>query len=71
MMRLTLWHGCKDDPRARTKSFSQPETFGIYIKASLLVGAILASPWILYQLWLFVGAGLYPTKRNTSKSICR
>ncbi len=64
MMRLTLWHRMQDDPRVRTKSFSQPETFGIYVKASLLVGAILAGPWILYQLWLFVGAGLYPHEKK-------
>src|SRR5215469_4561245 len=28
---------------------------GIGVKAGLVV----ASPWIIYQLWLFVGAGLY------------
>jgi sec-independent protein translocase protein TatC len=64
MMRLTLWHRMQDDSRLRTKSFSTQETFGIYIKASLLVGAILSSPWILYQMWLFVGAGLYPHEKK-------
>ena len=64
MVRLFLWHRQQDDPRVRTKSFGTPETFGIYIKASLLVGVILASPWILYQLWLFIGAGLYPHEKH-------
>jgi sec-independent protein translocase protein TatC len=64
MLRLKLWHRLQDDPRTRTKSFGQPEAFAIYIKASLLVGAILSSPWILYQLWLFVGAGLYPHEKK-------
>jgi sec-independent protein translocase protein TatC len=64
MMRLTLWHRMQDDSRVRTKSFSTPETFGIYVKASLLFGAIVSSPWILYQMWLFVGAGLYPHEKK-------
>ena len=64
MIRLTLWHRLQDDSRTRTKSLGTSETFGIYIKASLLVGALLSSPWILYQLWLFVGAGLYPHEKK-------
>jgi sec-independent protein translocase protein TatC len=64
MARLTLWHRMENDSRVRTKSFSTPETFSIYIKASLLFGAIVSSPWILYQMWLFVGAGLYPHEKR-------
>ena len=67
MIRLKLWHLRKDDSRTRTSSFGTPETFGIYIKASLLVGVILSSPWILYQLWLFVGAGLYSHEKHYVK----
>ncbi|HUO09049.1 MAG TPA: twin-arginine translocase subunit TatC [Phycisphaerae bacterium] len=33
---------------------------GIGVKAGLIV----ASPWIIYQLWLFVGAGLYKRERK-------
>ena len=40
------------------------EPFTIYIKASLLVGALLASPWIFWQIWHFVAAGLYPHERR-------
>ena len=36
----------------------------IYLKASMVVGAILASPWVFYQLWLFVAAGLYRRERR-------
>jgi sec-independent protein translocase protein TatC len=67
MIRLKLWHLQKDDSRTRTSSFGAPETFGIYIKASLLVGVIFSSPWILYQLWLFVGAGLYSHEKHYVK----
>jgi sec-independent protein translocase protein TatC len=40
------------------------EAFMMYIKVSLVSGVIFASPWIFYQLWLFVAAGLYPHERK-------
>lgn len=40
------------------------EAFMTYIKVSLISGLIVASPWIFYQLWLFVAAGLYPHERK-------
>lgn len=40
------------------------EAFMIYLKVSLIVGVIISSPWIFYQLWLFVGAGLYTHERK-------
>jgi len=35
-----------------------------YMKVSFVAGLILASPWVFYQLWLFVAAGLYPHERK-------
>ena len=40
------------------------EAFMVYMKASLLVGAVLSSPWVFYQLWMFVAAGLYLRERH-------
>jgi Sec-independent protein secretion pathway component TatC len=40
------------------------EPFMVYIQISLIVAATVASPWLLYQLWSFVAAGLYPTERK-------
>ena len=34
------------------------------MKAALLVGIVLSSPWIFYQLWTFVAAGLYPHEKQ-------
>jgi sec-independent protein translocase protein TatC len=40
------------------------DTFIVYIEMTLICGAVLAAPWILYQLWQFVAAGLYPRERK-------
>jgi sec-independent protein translocase protein TatC len=40
-------------------SLTVTEPFMTYFKVSMYSGVILASPWIFYQLWMFVAAGLY------------
>lgn len=40
------------------------DTFIVWIEITLICGAVLAAPWILYQLWQFVAAGLYPRERR-------
>jgi sec-independent protein translocase protein TatC len=40
------------------------DTFIVYIEMTLICGGVLAAPWILYQLWQFVAAGLYPRERK-------
>lgn len=62
--RLLLWTKIENDARTRTKSFNAHEVFSIYIKASLMVGFVLASPFIFYHIWSFIAAGLYPHERN-------
>ena len=64
LVPILLWRPNKDDPRIRVTALNAHEAFVIYIKASLLVGALLASPWIFYQIWNFVAAGLYPHERK-------
>ena len=64
LLHLFLWRRSEDDSRLRTKSLNAQEAFAVYIKASLLVGVLFASPWIFYQLWQFVAAGLYPHERR-------
>ncbi|MCY2968002.1 MAG: twin-arginine translocase subunit TatC [Planctomycetota bacterium] len=51
-----------DSLRPRTDGVD--EAFMIYLKVSLVVGFVLASPWIFFQLWCFVAAGLYPAERK-------
>jgi sec-independent protein translocase protein TatC len=40
------------------------EAFFVYLKVSLLSGAIATSPLILYQFWMFVAPGLYEKERR-------
>ena len=40
------------------------EAFVAYTKVSIIAGLILSSPWVFYQLWMFVGAGLYPHEKR-------
>lgn len=40
------------------------ESFMVFIKIAMISAASIASPWMLYQLWLFVAAGLYPHERK-------
>ncbi|MCH7989106.1 MAG: twin-arginine translocase subunit TatC [Planctomycetes bacterium] len=45
-------------------SIKVEEAFMTYLKVSLIGGLILSSPWVFYQVWLFVAAGLYPNERR-------
>jgi sec-independent protein translocase protein TatC len=45
-------------------SLTVTEPFTVYFKVSACCGIVLASPWIFYQLWLFVAAGLYPQEKR-------
>ncbi len=40
------------------------EPFMVYLKASMVLAILLASPWISYQIWAFVSAGLYRHERQ-------
>jgi sec-independent protein translocase protein TatC len=49
----------------KTLMFTHPmDALNLYLQASLTAGAILASPFILYQVWLFIAPGLYQKERR-------
>lgn len=49
---------------ARLQTLAPSEGFGAYMKISLISGLLLSSPWVFYQLWMFVSAGLYPNEKR-------
>jgi sec-independent protein translocase protein TatC len=45
--------------------FTHPmDPLNIYLQVSLIGGAILSSPFILFQVWLFIAPGLYQKERR-------
>ncbi len=64
LLPLKFWRTIFDDPRTKIQSLSAGEVFGFWVKAALVVGAVLASPYIFIQIWGFVAAGLYPHERR-------
>ena len=40
------------------------ESFLVYMKASMVLATLISSPWIFYQLWAFVSAGLHKHERR-------
>jgi len=49
---------------ARLQSLAPAEGFISYMNISLIAGIIIASPWVFYQLWMFVAAGMYPHEKR-------
>src|ERR1700748_2095257 len=46
-------------------NFTHPtDGLNLYIKTAFLGGAILASPFILYQIWLFISPGMYANEKK-------
>lgn len=41
-----------------------PEKFVVYFKTSFVFGLVVTAPWIFYQMWLFISAGLYRHERK-------
>ena len=40
------------------------DPFNMYLKVSFIAGLFLASPFVLYQVWLFISPGLYRNERR-------
>jgi len=46
-------------------NFTHPtDGLNLYLKVAFLGGAILASPFILYQVWLFISPGMYANEKR-------
>ena len=52
-------------PAGSRMIYTQPgEAFGLYVQIGLIVGVVLATPWIMYQVWLFIAPGLYANEKR-------
>jgi sec-independent protein translocase protein TatC len=50
--------------RPALSTLNVQEAFVVYIKVCLVTGFVLASPWVFYQIWAFIAAGLYPHEKR-------
>lgn len=50
------------DPKITT--LSAQEAFMIWLKAGFVTGLLVASPYMVYQVWVFIAAGLYPHEKK-------
>jgi sec-independent protein translocase protein TatC len=50
--------------RPGLSTLSPVEAFMAYIKVCFVCGLVLGSPWIFYQVWSFIAAGLYPHEKK-------
>jgi sec-independent protein translocase protein TatC len=49
--------------------YTNPAGFiSLYISLGMYLGIVLAMPWVLYQIWLFVAPGLYKHERRAAAS---
>src|SRR5579862_2732738 len=45
--------------------YTEPgEGFAMYITVSLIAGAVIASPYVMYQVWCFIAPGLYQKEKR-------
>ncbi|MBX6314184.1 MAG: twin-arginine translocase subunit TatC [Isosphaeraceae bacterium] len=51
------------ESKSATISLSPMEPAIIFFMVCLVAGLVLASPWVFYQIWAFVAAGLYRHER--------
>jgi sec-independent protein translocase protein TatC len=52
------------DINPQLSSLQISDAFMVYMKVSMIAALCIAGPWIIYQLWLFISAGLYPSERK-------
>ena len=60
MVKTRIWRKARTD----VQSLSAQEPFMIWVKAGFFTGMLLASPYIFWQIWSFVAAGLYPHEKR-------
>lgn len=60
LVELVTWKPVE----VEVQSLGVHEGFIIWIKAALISGIVFTSPWLFYQIWDFVAAGLYKHEKR-------
>ena len=52
--------------------YTQPgEAFSLYVTVALIAGVVVASPFIMYQVWMFIAPGLYSNEKKIAYPVRR
>ena len=54
----------KTEALSKMTALGTYEMFKMWMLASLIVGLVIASPFVIYHLWSFIAAGLYPHEKK-------
>ena len=60
MAPITIWKSAK----FQSQSLGATEPFMIWVKAAIVAGLVISCPWVFFQIWTFVAAGLYPAEQK-------
>jgi sec-independent protein translocase protein TatC len=67
VMQRPIMKALKDNGMSEKLVYLNPtEPFNLYLKIAALAGLFLTSPFVLYQVWMFISPGLY---RNEKKYV--
>ncbi len=67
VMQRPIMKALRENGMAEKLVYLNPtEPFNLYIKIAALAGLFLTSPFVLYQVWMFISPGLY---RNEKKYV--
>lgn len=59
-MQAPIMQALRAHKMEETLVYTNPiDPFNLYLKIGLIAGIFLASPFVLYQVWLFISPGLY------------
>lgn len=64
LARIAKWGELRTGLRRPLTTLSAQEAMVTYFKVAFVLALVIASPWVFYQLWAFVAAGLYPHERR-------
>ena len=64
LFKLRVFEPLEKDSRLQLISLQSQEGFMVFVKASLVLGAMISSPFLFYFIWNFVAAGLYKHERK-------
>ncbi len=53
-----------DIRRPRLSTMHITEAFLVWLKVAMMTGLVVSSPWVFYEIWMFIAAGLYPHEKK-------